>query len=93
MVVDEQGRMWVGTRKGVAVREGERFRRISMPNAPDERVYGMAREPSGGMLIGTVCGVLLIPGLYFLFGKLSERKVYIKDEEENPLTEEMYHNV
>jgi signal transduction histidine kinase/ligand-binding sensor domain-containing protein len=58
MVVDDEGRMWVGTRKGVAIREGEQFRHIPVPNAPDERVYGMAREPSGGMLIGTPRGLV-----------------------------------
>jgi hydrophobic/amphiphilic exporter-1 (mainly G- bacteria), HAE1 family len=61
------------------------------PGAIGNRTIGSAA--AGGMLIGTVCGVLLIPGLYYLFGKLSERKLYIKNEEENPLTEEMYHNV
>jgi HAE1 family hydrophobic/amphiphilic exporter-1 len=47
----------------------------------------------GGMLLGTVFGVLVIPGLYYLFGKISERNIFIKDEEENPLTEEIDNNV
>jgi HAE1 family hydrophobic/amphiphilic exporter-1 len=29
---------------------------------------------AGGMLIGTLFGVLVIPGLYVLFASLSERK-------------------
>ena len=58
MQVDQDGRLWVGTRNGVAVREGERFRAIPLPNAPDTRVYGLVREPSGGMLIGTRRGLV-----------------------------------
>ena len=53
-----QGRLWLGTRNGVAVREGERFRAIPLPNVPDPRVYGLAREPNGGMLIGTRRGLV-----------------------------------
>ena len=58
MAVDQQGRMWVGTRNGVAIREGERFRPIALPNAPDGRVYGIAQEPTGGMLVGTRRGLV-----------------------------------
>jgi len=47
----------------------------------------------GGMLLGTVCGVLVIPGLYYIFGKISERYVLVKNEEENPLTEEIDQHV
>ena len=47
----------------------------------------------GGMLLGTVVGVLIIPGLYYLFGKISEKRILVKNEEENPLTEEIDHNV
>jgi HAE1 family hydrophobic/amphiphilic exporter-1 len=45
------------------------------------------------MLIGTIFGVLLIPGLYYIFGLLSEKTKLVKNEEENPLTEEIDHNV
>jgi HAE1 family hydrophobic/amphiphilic exporter-1 len=48
---------------------------------------------AGGMLIGTIFGVLLIPGLYYIFGRISEKIKFIKNEEENPLTEEIDHNV
>ena len=44
----------------------------------------------GGMLFGTVFGVLLIPGLYYIFAKLEEGKSLIKNEEFKPLTE-LYH--
>lgn len=47
----------------------------------------------GGMLFGTLFGVLIIPGLYYVFGKIAERHALVKDEEENPLTEEIDHNV
>lgn len=43
----------------------------------------------GGMLFGTLFGVIIIPGLYYIFGKLSEGKKLIKDEDENPLTEDI----
>jgi HAE1 family hydrophobic/amphiphilic exporter-1 len=39
------------------------------------------------MLFGTVFGVLVIPGLYYVFAKLSEGRSLIKDEEDEPLTE------
>ena len=46
----------------------------------------------GGMLLGTVIGVLLIPGLYYVFGRISERTKFVKNEAETPLTEEIdYH--
>jgi HAE1 family hydrophobic/amphiphilic exporter-1 len=46
----------------------------------------------GGMLFGTIFGVIIVPGLYFIFGKLAEGRKLIKNEEENPLTEEIVHN-
>ena len=42
---------------------------------------------AGGMLLGTVMGVLVIPGLYYLFAKLSERGRLLPDEDELPLSE------
>lgn len=41
----------------------------------------------GGMLFGTVFGVILVPGLYYIFAKIQEGKALIRDEDENPLTE------
>jgi len=58
MAVDQQGRMWIGTRNGVAVREGERYRQIPLSGVPDTRIYGLAREPNNGMLIGTRRGLV-----------------------------------
>lgn len=46
----------------------------------------------GGMLIGTVFGVLIIPGLYYIFAKMSEGKSLIKDEVSEPLSEEFIRN-
>ncbi len=42
----------------------------------------------GGMLFGTVFGVIIVPGLYYIFGSLAEGKSLIKFEEETPLTED-----
>jgi HAE1 family hydrophobic/amphiphilic exporter-1 len=42
----------------------------------------------GGMLFGTIFGVILIPGLYFIFGKLAEGRKLIKHEDFKPLTED-----
>ncbi|ABE48644.1 efflux RND transporter permease subunit [Methylobacillus flagellatus] len=44
----------------------------------------------GGMLFGTIFGVILIPGLYYIFAKLSDGKSMIRNEEFEPLTE-TYH--
>ncbi len=41
----------------------------------------------GGMLFGTVFGVVLIPGLYYIFAKMIEGKSLIRDEDFNPLSE------
>jgi HAE1 family hydrophobic/amphiphilic exporter-1 len=39
------------------------------------------------MLVGTVLGVLVIPGLYYLFGKMADGRKLLKDETAEPLTE------
>ena len=44
----------------------------------------------GGMLFGTIFGVVLIPGLYYIFAKMEEGKSLIKNEDFEPLTE-LYH--
>ncbi|MCB0510089.1 MAG: efflux RND transporter permease subunit, partial [Bacteroidetes bacterium] len=46
----------------------------------------------GGMLFGTIFGVIIIPGLYYIFAKLAEGRSLIRDEEFNPLTEEYNYN-
>ncbi len=57
------------------------------PGAVGNRTIGASAL--GGMLIGTVFGVLIVPGLYYVFGKLSEGRYLIQDEDENPLTEDL----
>ena len=42
------------------------------------------------MLFGTVFGVLVIPGLYYLFAKIEEGRSLIRNEDHQPLTE-IYH--
>jgi HAE1 family hydrophobic/amphiphilic exporter-1 len=42
---------------------------------------------AGGMLMGTVVGVLIIPGLYYLFGRMADGRKLIKDEHDEPLSE------
>jgi HAE1 family hydrophobic/amphiphilic exporter-1 len=52
--------------------------------AVGNRTIGSAA--SGGMLLGTIFGVIIIPGLYFIFATLAERYTKRKDEE-TPYTE------
>lgn len=42
----------------------------------------------GGMLFGTVFGVIIVPGLYYIFGSLANGRKLIKDQEFNPLSED-----
>lgn len=44
----------------------------------------------GGMLFGTLFGVLIIPGLYYIFAKLADGRKMIKNENESPLTKDLY---
>ncbi|RZK45379.1 MAG: efflux RND transporter permease subunit, partial [Pedobacter sp.] len=55
------------------------------PGKVGNRTIGSAA--AGGMLLGTVFGVIIIPGLYYIFAKISAKHILVKDEEENPLTE------
>ena len=41
----------------------------------------------GGMLMGTLVGVFVIPGLYYLFAKLADGRTLIRDERDTPLSE------
>jgi len=41
----------------------------------------------GGMLFGTLIGVVVVPGLYFIFGSLQEGRRLFKEEEETTLSE------
>jgi len=60
------------------------------PGAVGNRTIGASAL--GGMAFGTVFGVIIVPGLYFIFGNLADGKKLIKDEEDEPLTEEMAHH-
>ena len=42
----------------------------------------------GGMLLGTLVGVLVIPGLYFIFAHLSDGRKLLRDETQGPLSEQ-----
>ncbi len=44
----------------------------------------------GGMFFGTVFGVLIIPGLCVIFAKLADGRKMIKNEDETPLTKDIY---
>lgn len=55
--------------------------------AVGNRTIGSAA--AGGMLLGTVFGVLLIPGLYFVFARMSEFFVKKAKRERVSITEEM----
>ena len=48
---------------------------------------------AGGMLLGTVIGVLVIPGLYYIFGKLADGRKLLQDEVDGPLSETFEHTV
>jgi len=56
------------------------------PGAVGNRTIGTAA--AGGMLIGTVFGLMIIPGLYYIFGTIAEKSRLARYEEENPLTEQ-----
>jgi HAE1 family hydrophobic/amphiphilic exporter-1 len=46
----------------------------------------------GGMLVGTVIGVLVIPGLYYVFGKIADGRKLLSDEVDEPLSELFEHS-
>ena len=47
----------------------------------------------GGMIFGTVFGVIIVPGLYVIFGKMAEGRKMIRDEDDDSLTESLVHRV
>ncbi|GAB3168342.1 efflux RND transporter permease subunit [Telluribacter humicola] len=47
----------------------------------------------GGMLFGTIFGVIIIPGLYYIFAHLADGRKMIKDEEDESLTEGLVHQL
>jgi HAE1 family hydrophobic/amphiphilic exporter-1 len=60
------------------------------PGALGNRTIGSSA--AGGMLFGTILGVIIIPGLYFIFGSMAAKRKLIRDEDENPLTEDFTDN-
>ncbi len=60
------------------------------PGAVGNRTIGTSAL--GGMLFGTAFGVILVPGLYYLFGRIAEGRALIRDEDERPLTEGEAHD-
>lgn len=55
------------------------------PGAIGNRTIGASSL--GGMLLGTLFGVIVVPGLYYVSGKFVENRALIRDEEESPLSE------
>ncbi len=55
------------------------------PGAIGNRTIGSSAL--GGMLFGTIFGVIIVPGLYLIFGTIASKSKLIKGEDENPLTE------
>lgn len=47
----------------------------------------------GGMLFGTVFGVIIIPGLYYIFGSLADGRKLIKNEDDSSLTDNLVHAI
>ncbi|SEJ61223.1 hydrophobic/amphiphilic exporter-1, HAE1 family [Dyadobacter sp. SG02] len=47
----------------------------------------------GGMLFGTIFGVIIIPGLYYIFAKLADGRKLIRDEEDSSLSEGFVHAI
>ena len=64
--------------------------RASGPGAIGNRTIGTTAV--GGMLLGTVIGVLVIPGLYYLFARLSGDRKLLQDEVSEPLSEVVEHH-
>jgi HAE1 family hydrophobic/amphiphilic exporter-1 len=55
------------------------------PGAIGNRTIGSSAL--GGMLFGTIFGVIIVPGLYYIFGTMADGRHLIKDEDETPLSE------
>jgi hydrophobic/amphiphilic exporter-1 (mainly G- bacteria), HAE1 family len=56
------------------------------PGAIGNRTIGASAL--GGMLFGTIFGVIIVPGLYYIFGSLAEGRQLIRGEVEKPLSED-----
>jgi HAE1 family hydrophobic/amphiphilic exporter-1 len=60
------------------------------PGAIGNRTIGSSAL--GGMLFGTIFGVIIVPGLYYIFATWADGRQLIRDEDENPLTEDFTSN-
>lgn len=60
------------------------------PGAIANRTIGASAL--GGMLLGTLFGVIIVPGLYYIFASLAKGRKMIKDEDFEPLSEEYAHD-
>ncbi|TWR28918.1 efflux RND transporter permease subunit [Mucilaginibacter pallidiroseus] len=60
------------------------------PGALGNRTIGAAS--AGGMLLGTIFGVIIVPGLYYIFATLANGRKLIRDEDEFPLSEDFTHS-
>ena len=47
----------------------------------------------GGMLFGTIFGVIIIPGLYYIFGTLASGRKLIQFEDDSSLSEDFVHQI
>ncbi|MDZ4683994.1 MAG: efflux RND transporter permease subunit [Planctomycetaceae bacterium] len=63
--------------------------RATGPGAIGNRTIGTTAV--GGMLMGTLIGILVIPGLYYLFAKISDGRKLIQDEHDEPVSELFEH--
>jgi len=43
----------------------------------------------GGMIFGTLFGVIIVPGLFVIFGSIAQGRKLIRDEDTNPLSEDL----
>ena len=59
--------------------------RATGAGAIGNRTIGSAA--AGGMLFGTIFGVIIIPGLYYFFARISEKNILVENEEENPISD------
>ena len=61
------------------------------PGAVGNRTIGASAL--GGMLFGTVFGVIVVPGLYVVFATLAGGRKLVRDEEDEPLSEDLARHV
>ncbi|MXN93104.1 efflux RND transporter permease subunit [Flavobacterium sp. Sd200] len=47
----------------------------------------------GGMLFGTIFGVVIVPGLYYIFGSIADGRKLIQFEDDSSLSEELVHQI